>query len=294
MGMLSFVVNLPNLLSGASAKVLPAGAPNQQVTGNLTVADPTGVAVGSTVTINTDTLGALGIKLSGTPVGATVLFQGSVDGNTWDNPKAYPMTVGSAGVQSASAAGDFEVNCAAFKQFRVCLSALTSGSFAVVINGTAAIKHVGVKNGNAADLQATATLALGGSSVSTGNPLPVSLASGGSTGLDYSANKPALPNVGANFAASGPFASYVLVATVPASPTRNNVDIENISGSQIAVIRDDGTAASAAAPANASVFALGAGSGAGAQGGAWSSTTFKGRLQIYAPSSTAIVSVMVD
>ena len=116
----------------------------------------------------------------------------------------------------------------------------------------------------------------------------------GTTGLDYSANKPTLPNIGANFAASGTYASYVLIATVPASPSRNNVDIENISGAQIAVVRDDGTAASGAAPNNASVFALGGGSAAGAQGGAWSSQTFKGRLQIYAPSSTAIVSVMVD
>ena len=116
----------------------------------------------------------------------------------------------------------------------------------------------------------------------------------GTTGLDYSANKPTLPNIGANFAASGTYASYVLIATVPASPSRNNVDIENISGAQIAVVRDDGTAASGAAPNNASVFALGGGSAAGAQGGSWSSQTFKGRLQIYAPSSTAIVSVMVD
>ncbi|MBR8152704.1 hypothetical protein [Burkholderia vietnamiensis] len=116
----------------------------------------------------------------------------------------------------------------------------------------------------------------------------------GSTGTDYSANKPTIPNVGAAFGASGPYANYVLVATVPALATRNNVDIENISGAQIAVVRDDGTAASGVAPANASVFALGGGASAGAQGGAWSSQTFKGRLQIYAPSAAAVVSVMVD
>lgn len=121
----------------------------------------------------------------------------------------------------------------------------------------------------------------------------LSVVSAGTTGLDYSANKPALPNIGANFAASGPYASYVLIATVPAS-SRNNVDIENISGAQIAIVRDDGTAASSTPPANASVFAIGGGSAAGAQGGSWSSQTFKGRLQIYAPSSTAQVTVMVD
>lgn len=115
----------------------------------------------------------------------------------------------------------------------------------------------------------------------------------GSKGTDFSANKPTIPNVGAAFGASGPYANYVLVATVPAG-NRNNVDIENISGAQIAVVRDDGTATNGAAPANASVFALGGGASAGAQGGAWSSQTFKGRLQIYAPSAAAVVSVMVD
>lgn len=131
-----------------------------------------------------------------------------------------------------------------------------------------------------------------GGVVGPNNPLPVALPA--STGLDFSANKPTLPNVGTAFAASGPYASYVLIETIPASATRANVDIENISGAQIAVVRDDGTAASAAAPNNASVFALAGGSSAGGQGGSWSSTTFKGRLQIYAASSSAIVTVMVD
>ncbi|HEX7906882.1 MAG TPA: hypothetical protein VF534_02150 [Paraburkholderia sp.] len=254
--------------------VLSVYTKNVQATGNLTAPDPTGVAAGSTVTINTDSLGALGIKISGNGVG-TILFQGTVDGTTWDNPKAYPLTVGSAGVQSTTTTGDFEVNCAAFKQFRVCLSALTSGAFAVAFNGTASVKHVGVKNGNAVDLNAT-------------------VVSAGTTGLDYSANKPALPNVGAQFGNAGPYANYFLIATVPAAPTRNNVNIENTSGAQIAVVRDDGTVTSGNAPTNASVFALGGGSAVGVQGGSWSSQTFKGRLQIYAPAAAAQVTVMVD
>lgn len=116
----------------------------------------------------------------------------------------------------------------------------------------------------------------------------------GSTGLDYSANKPTLPTVGSAFAASGPYASYVLVATVPASSTRANVDIENDSGAQIAIVRDDGTAAGGAAPVNASVFPISGGAAAGQQGGSWSSSTFRGRLQIYAPVSTVQVAVMVE
>jgi hypothetical protein len=128
------------------------------------------------------------------------------------------------------------------------------------------------------------------------NGEPVSpVYSAGTMGTDYSANPMALPNVGATtFGGAGPYSAYELVATVPASLLRNNVDIENISGAQIAIVRDDGTATSGNAPNNASVFSLGGGSAAGAQGGAWSSQTFKGRLQIYAPSSSATVTVMVD
>ena len=115
----------------------------------------------------------------------------------------------------------------------------------------------------------------------------------GSTGTDYSANPPAIPNVGAAFGATGPYANYVLVKTIPAG-TRNAIDVENASGSPVVVVRDDGTAASGSAPANASVFPLAGGSSVGQQGGSWSSSTFKGRVQVYAPASTAQVTVMVD
>ncbi|MGA2491848.1 MAG: hypothetical protein ABSF67_02730 [Roseiarcus sp.] len=113
----------------------------------------------------------------------------------------------------------------------------------------------------------------------------------GSTGSDYSANRPALPNVGANFGATGPYAGYVLIAAVPANPLRNEVEVENTSGAQIVVILDDGTAASGAPPNNATVKAYGGGASAGAQGGSWSSQAFKGRVQVYAPSAAAQVAV---
>ncbi len=126
-----------------------------------------------------------------------------------------------------------------------------------------------------------------------GNPGQVTQA--GTTGADYSANKPPIPNVGASFGSTGPYANYVLIATVPANAFRNLVDIENTSGAQIAIVRDDGAAASGAAPANASVFALGPGAATvGAQGGSYVSQTFKGRAQIYAPSSTAFVAAFAD
>jgi hypothetical protein len=115
-----------------------------------------------------------------------------------------------------------------------------------------------------------------------------------SRGYDYSANKPTIPNVGSNFAASGPYASYVLIATANASSSRTNIDIENTSGDQIVVVCDDGTAATGAAPVNTSIFALAPGAAAGAQGGAWSSVTFDGRVQVYAPSSSDQVAIFVN
>jgi hypothetical protein len=141
---------------------------------------------------------------------------------------------------------------------------------------------------------ARSVLEVDGNAVSTAGLVAIPVNDlAGSTGLDFSANIPTLPNVGAGFAASGPYASYVLIKTVAAG-VRNNIDIENISGAQIAIIRDDGTASAGSAPANASVFALAGGGGVGQQGGSWSSQTFRGRLQIYAASSSAIVAVMVD
>src|SRR6202008_942040 len=121
-------------------------------------------------------------------------FEGTINGSTWDTIKVYPLIAGSAGVSSVSAAGDFEFNCAAFKQVRARVSVAGSGSFAATLNGTAALKHVVVKNGKAVDFNAT-------------------VFSAGWPGLDYSASKPTLPNIGAAFANSGPYANYVLVAT---------------------------------------------------------------------------------
>lgn len=105
---------------------------------------------------------------------------------------------------------------------------------------------------------------------------------------DYSTNQPTLPNVGANFAASGPYASYALTQSVPAGAAPLSIDVENTSGAQIALLLDDGSAAIGAAPANASVFALAGGSGVGAQGGSWVSQVEKGRISIYSPLTTAI------
>lgn len=127
----------------------------------------------------------------------------------------------------------------------------------------------------------------------TGNLIAASWAAAGSTGLDFSANTPALPNVGAAFGGAGPYANYALVATVPAAP-RAKIEVQNLSGIQIAVLRDDGSALAGAAPANASLFALAGGLASGSPGGSWSSTTFRGRIQIYALNSDAQVAVLVD
>jgi hypothetical protein len=83
----------------------------------------------------------------------------------------------------------------------------------------------------------------------------------------------------------------VLVDTLAASATRLYWGVQNTSGAQIALVFDDGTAASGAAPANATIYSLGGGGAAGSQGGGDGDTYFKGRVQVYAPSSTAQVAV---
>ena len=123
--------------------------------------------------------------------------------------------------------------------------------------------------------------------------IPGTTASG--LGRDASVNQPSLPVVGSNFGGSGPYANYALVKTIPADATRRLIDVENNSGAQIVIVRDDGTAATGAAPANASVFALAGGSGVGSQGGSFVSTTFGGRLQIYAPAATTPqIAILID
>ena len=60
------------------------------------------------------------------------------------------------------------------------------------------------------------------------------------------------------------------------------------------MVLDDGTAVTGGTLTNASAFALQGGIGVGAQGGSWVSTTFRGRLQVFAPSAGAQVAVVVN
>jgi hypothetical protein len=90
-------------------------------------------------------------------------------------------------------------------------------------------------------------------------------------GLDFSANAPSVPLSG-----------YVLVATVPAA-ARSGVEVDNQSTWLIQVVRDDGFGNQPS-----SIMLAGA-VVAGGQGGSWASTTFRGRVRVYAPSSTAQV-----
>ncbi len=129
----------------------PVGVSNQSVTGTL-------AALNDAVALATDSLGSVGVSISGANAGATVVIEGLIAGSTWDTIKVYPLVAGAAGVTSIAAAGDFEFNCAAFKQVRARLSVAGSGSFTATLNGTGAAKHMAVKNGNAADLQATVTI----------------------------------------------------------------------------------------------------------------------------------------
>jgi hypothetical protein len=253
------------------AGVFPTGTPNQVVTGILS-------AVNNAVTLATDTLGSVTFTLDNpggvAPVGASVIFESTGDnGANWLPATAYQsgVTPQPQGSSDATAAGSYNVTVGGKQQVRVRLTAITSGSFSVTAVGTKGAAHIGVKNSNAADLNAT-------------------VVQSGSAGVDYSSGKPALPTVQqssaigtATFGGSSTYAAYVLVSIIPSAPTRagNNVEIINDSGSNIVAILDDGTAAVGSAPNNASVRPISP-TTVGNQGGAWSDQTFKGRVQIYA------------
>lgn len=131
----------------------PAGAPNQSATGTL-------ASVNDAVQLATDSLGGIDFALAnGTPppVGAVVAFEGTTNGNDWYAVKAYPKIPGAAGSTTATAAGSYNVTTGGAKQVRARLTAITSGSFTAVANGTVQAGHVGVKSGNPADFQATVT-----------------------------------------------------------------------------------------------------------------------------------------
>lgn len=98
--------------------------------------------------------------------------------------------------------------------------------------------------------------------------------SGGSTGKDYSANKPA--------------AAASLLATVPVNSSRASIEVQNQSAEQIQVVLDDG-----AGNEESFILLLG-GAAAGQQGGDWRSTTFKGRVRVYGASAADQVMVHED
>jgi len=101
-----------------------------------------------------------------------------------------------------------------------------------------------------------------------------------------------LPAIGANFAASGPYASFLLLTTIPADEGRQLLRISNQSTAVVALVMDDGTTAVGSVPAatKATVESLSAAAVAGGPGGVYQDR-FQGRVQVYAALSTAQVAV---
>lgn len=95
-------------------------------------------------------------------------------------------------------------------------------------------------------------------------------------GQDFSAN-----------AASVPLPGYVLLTTVPPA-LRGSLEVQNQSTDPIQVVRDDGFGNQVTS------IMLAAAAATGGQGGSWSSTTFRGRIRVYAPSSSDRVAVFQE
>jgi len=217
----------------------------------------------------------------------TAAIEASGDGGATYAPASGKIRGSALTSASVTAPGLFEVDVTAMTHIRVRATAFTSGPITVTCAASAAPGLSQILNpirlvdgsGNNATVKPASTQA-----ATTDTALVVAPIAG-STGRDFTANPQALPAIGANFGGSGPYAGYVLVGARAANPARAMIDVENASGEQIVIMRDDGTAIAGAAPANASIFPLGSGATPGSEGGSWSSTTFKGRIQLFAPAA---------
>lgn len=100
---------------------------------------------------------------------------------------------------------------------------------------------------------------------SASNPLPVRTPGG--AGADHSPNRPSLPPGG-----------LTLLTTIDANAARNRIEVQNQDVAQLILVRDDG------AGGNQTLIICDGAVATNAQGGGWSSTTFRGRLKIYGSS----------
>lgn len=98
---------------------------------------------------------------------------------------------------------------------------------------------------------------------------------GGTTGADYSSNKPAL-------------AANQQGTTAPVNYARNSIEVQNQSAEQIQVVLDDG------AGGNLSVMLLESAGSGNVAGGDWRSTTFKGRVRVFAATANDQVFIHED
>jgi hypothetical protein len=108
----------------------------------------------------------------------------------------------------------------------------------------------------------------------------------------YSNPSLTLPAIGAPFAASGPYASYVLLSTVQADGVRMELSAQNLSTSVAVLVFDDGSTAVGSVPVagKATTISLAAASVAGGVGGIFADK-FQGRVQVYGALSTSQVAV---
>jgi hypothetical protein len=101
-----------------------------------------------------------------------------------------------------------------------------------------------------------------------------------------------LPPIGGNFAASGPYASYTLLSTVPADGAQMEISAENHSTAVALLILDDGTTPVGSVPAagHATTISLSASGVAGGPGGTFTGK-FNGRVSVYGATSTSQIAL---
>ncbi len=133
---------------GSDQSTLPVTTVDRVASGSLT-------ALNQATTISTVGLSSVGVNVAGVWVG-TLAFEASIDGTTFFAVNAPPVPSG-ATVQTTTVNGQWMVWVGGFNLFRARVSAFTSGTFVVNLEGSQADHQIVVNQPTAANLNTTVT-----------------------------------------------------------------------------------------------------------------------------------------
>jgi hypothetical protein len=124
-------------VQGAGTMGAPAGGVVSTQDPDVTASAALTAAAQSATLSGLNGASTVAVYASGSPVGGTFVFEGSVDGTNWTSLYAAAVP-GGALVASVSGAGCWQIDSSGFVGVRVRCSAITSGTLTVALRGSSA------------------------------------------------------------------------------------------------------------------------------------------------------------